>query len=86
MTYDVNGCGLFLSSSIARQIFVTNLYHAYLIGESLNASEEYKSKIQDAIDSEKSLDYIETLIKESDYYDSLLNFALVASDVDEFLQ
>lgn len=86
MTNDVDKYGVFLSSSVGRQMFALNVYHSFLLKESVDTSEEYKAKIQDAIDSDKSIDYIESLIKESDYYDSLLNFAIAASDRDEFLQ
>ncbi len=86
MSYNVDEIGIFLSSSISRDLFSYNLYHCYLLKESVATSEEYKNKIQDAIDSEKDLDVIESLIKESDYYDSLLKFALTATSHDEYQQ
>lgn len=85
-TNGVNSCGIFLSSSVNRQVFAMNFYQSYLLGESLVTCEEYKNKIQEAIDNEKNIDYIETLMKESDYYDSLLNFAIIATGYDEFSQ
>jgi hypothetical protein len=80
---NVNSVGLFLSASINRQIFATSIYQAYLLDESINACNEYQSKIQEAIEANKNVDYIETLIKESDYYDSLLNFALAVTVPDD---
>ena len=79
----VNSVGVFLSASINRQIFTTSIYQAYLLGESINACNEYQLKIQEAIESDKNLEYIEALIKESDYYDSLLNFAIAATGTDD---
>ena len=86
MSYSVDDYGIFLSSSISRDLFSYNLYHCYLLKESVETSEMYKDKIQDAIDNEKDLDVIEGLIKESDYYDSLLKFALTATIHDEYQQ
>ena len=80
---DVNSFGPFLSASINRDVFAANFYSSYLIQESLQTAEQFKEKIQEAIDSEKDLDYIESLIKESDYYDSLLNFAILGTDGNE---
>ena len=86
MTNDVDKYGVFLSSSVGRQMFALNVYHSFLLKESVDTSEEYKAKIQDAIDNDKDLDVIEGLIKESDYYDSLLKFALTATNHDEYQQ
>ena len=86
MSYSVDDFGIFLSSSINRDMFSYNLYHSYLLRESVATSEMYKDKIQDAIDNDKDLDVIEGLIKESDYYDSLINFALTATGYDEYQQ
>ena len=47
---------------------------------------EFDRKIQEAIDNESNIDYIETLMKESDYYDSILGIALASTDYDENLQ
>ena len=80
---DVNSVGIFLSASISRDVFASNFYSAYLIQESLSTAESFKEKIQEAIDNNKDLEYIESLIKESDYYDSLLNFAILGTDGNE---
>jgi|TARA_A100001011_G_C14290745_1_gene836087 hypothetical protein len=82
----IDSCGIFLSSSISRHEFAMNFYQSYLLEESMVTCEEYKNKIQEAIDGEEDIDYIETLIKESDYYDSLLNFAIIATGYDDFIQ
>ncbi len=86
MSSNVNGVGIFLSSSVNRATFTLNLYHSYLLKESIETSEKYKAKIQDAIDGNEDHDLIESLIKESDYYDSLLNFAITATSYDEYQQ
>ena len=80
---DVNSVGIFLSASINRDVFASNFYSSYLIQESLMTAESFKEKIQEAIDSNKDLEYVESLIKESDYYDSLLNFAILGTDGNE---
>jgi len=80
---NVDSCGLFLSASISRQQFMMNMYQAHLLNESLSACNEYKLKIQEAIDEDRNIDYIETLIKESDYYDSLLNLAIASTNYDD---
>lgn len=80
---NVDSIGLFLSASIRRDVFASNFYSSYLIQESLSTAETFKEKIQEAIDNNKDVDYIESLIKESDYYDSLLNFAILGVDGNE---
>lgn len=79
----VDSVGLFLSASINRQIFATSIYQIYLLGESINACNEYQLKIQEAIEANKNVAYIETLIKESAYYDSLLNFTIAVTGTDD---
>jgi hypothetical protein len=82
----VNSCGLFLSSSISRQVFTLNIYQSYLLEESLNTCNEYQIKIQEAIDENKHVDHIDALIKESDYYESLLNLAIASTNYDDQIQ
>ncbi len=78
--------GPFLSASVNVEKFVTGIYQSYLLSESLNTCLEFDRKIQEAIDNESNIDYIETLMKESDYYDSILSIALASTDFDESLQ
>ena len=80
MLSDYNSIGPFHSASLRRDKFASSIYHAYLIQESLSTAAEFKQKIQEAIDGEKDIDQIEMLIKESDYYESLLNFAILGTD------
>tara|TARA_R110001592_G_scaffold252944_1_gene515762 strand:+ start:1081 stop:1344 length:264 start_codon:yes stop_codon:yes gene_type:complete len=78
--------GPFLSASVNIDKFAVGMYQTYLLSQSLEACMEFDRKIQEAIDNESNIDYIETLMKESDYYDSILGIALASTDYDENLQ
>jgi len=78
--------GPFLSASVSAERFVTGIYQSYLLSQSLNMCFEFDRKIQEAIDNQSNIDYIENLMKESDYYDSILSIALASTDYDETLQ
>ena len=78
--------GPFLSASVSIDRFVTGVYQSYLLSQSLEACLEFDRKIQEAIDNKSNMDYIENLMKESDYYDSILSIALASTDYDENLQ
>jgi hypothetical protein len=78
--------GPFLSASVNIDKFVIGVYQTYLLSQSIETCREFDRKIQDAIDNQSDMDYIESLMKESDYYDSILSIALASSDYDENLQ
>jgi len=78
--------GPFLSASISTERFVTGIYQSYLLSQSLEACLEFDRKIQEAIDNESDAEYIEDLMKESDYYNSILSIALASAGHDESLQ
>ena len=78
--------GPFLSASVNIDKFVTGIYQTYLLSQSIEACLEFDRKIQEAIDNKSNMDYIENLMKESDYYDSILSIALASTDYDENLQ
>ena len=78
--------GPFLSASVNVEKFSAGMYQTYLLSQSLEACLEFDRKIQEAIDNNSNIDYIETLMKESDYYDSILGLALASTDYDENLQ
>lgn len=82
----VDSIGLFHSASVRRDKFAASFYSSYLIQESLSTSKQFKERIQEAIDNERDIEHIESLIKESDYYDSLLNFAILGSDISDSTQ
>lgn len=72
--------GPFLSASLFVNDFSYGLYHDYLLTQAIDVSLEHEKKIQEAIDSDKDLSYIDSLRKESEFYESIFNISLAASE------
>ena len=71
--------GPFLSASLFTYTFSYGLYHDYLLSQAIDVSLEHEKKIQEAIDRDEDLNYIEELRKESEFYESIFNLSLAVS-------
>tara|TARA_R110001583_G_scaffold84405_1_gene222021 strand:+ start:328 stop:579 length:252 start_codon:yes stop_codon:yes gene_type:complete len=71
--------GPFLSASLFTHTFSYGLYHDYLLSQAIDVSLEHEKKIQEAIDGNEDINYIEELRKESEFYESIFNISLAAS-------
>jgi hypothetical protein len=76
MKNGVHSCGPFLSASVALYGLSENLYQHRLLSEAIDMYNEYESKMKDAIKNSEDSEYIESLQKESEYYDQLFEISL----------
>ncbi len=70
--------GPFLSASLFTHTFSYGLYHDYLLSQALEASLEHEKMIQQAIDDDEDIDYINALRQQSDFYDNLFNISIAS--------
>ena len=69
-------CGPFLSASNILHSLSENLYHQRLVSEAIDMYCEYEKRINDAIQNNDDADYIESLKKESEYYDQIFEISI----------
>jgi hypothetical protein len=72
----VHTCGPFHSASVALYGLSENLYQQRLLSEAIDMYNEYELKVKDAIKNSEDSEYIESLQKESEYYDQLFEISL----------
>ena len=69
--------GPFLSASVALRTLSENLYQQRLLSEAIDMYNQYELKIKNAMDNSEDLEYIESLKKESEYYDQIFELSIV---------
>jgi hypothetical protein len=76
MKNGIHSCGPFYSASVALYGLSENLYQQRLLNEAIDMYNEYELKIKDAINNSEDIEYIESLQKESEYYDQLFEISI----------
>ena len=71
--------GPYLSASLFTHTFSYGLYHDYLLSQAIDVSLEHEKRIQEAIDSDEDISYIEELRKQSEFHESIFNISLAAA-------
>jgi hypothetical protein len=69
-------CGPFLSASNTLYSLSENLYQQRLVSEAIDMYCEYEKRINDAIQNNDDAEYIESLKKESEYYDQIFEISI----------
>ena len=71
-------CGPFMSASNALYGLSENLYQQRLLSEAIDVYCEYEKKIEEAIKNNYDEERIESLKKESEYYEQIFEFSIAS--------
>jgi len=79
-------CGPFVSASFSADSLSRGLYCALLLSQSVDSQQANQSRLQKAIEENTDQERIDTLQREADHYNSLLELTLASLAIAEEME